>query len=179
MKKLLLSLSVILSIIMLSIADENEVFENFSEEYIHSSISEDTLLIIKYRKITEEDTIFRNKNFSAERIKKFIQKENKHIDDYNKKLELFFSEYYTHPFKIIEEEDLSKYPVAKFPFVYNRNLEMKDRTHFAYSRYFLNRDKEITYENINLYTYHPRERVLVDKDIIIALSNFLYQEESK
>lgn len=179
MKKLLLSISVILGILIPSIAEEKDVFEEFSEEYIHTNISKDTLLIIKYRKVTAQDSIFKNKNFTAEKIEHFIQKENKHIEDYNQKLVLFFTEYYTHPFKIIEEEELQNYPVAKYPYVYHRNLEIKDKTHFAYSRYFTNREEKLTYESINLYTYHSWERVLVDKDIIIALSNFLYKENLK
>ncbi len=178
MKKIIVILTITLGFVCFAQDYVKEDFEEFSEEYVSREVKNDTLLILKYRELSADEAIFNQDPVKHKVLLKFVHKENIRIELYNYKLEKVFADYYSFPYKIIDEKDLKNYPSSKYPFLYKRYAQVRNNHFVSYSRFFMNRRDKKLYKDLNLFTNHRRERLLVEKDVISALDYFLLEEET-
>lgn len=155
-----------------------DVFEYFSEEYVSSDVQHHTLLVLKYRELSVDEAIFNQDPVKYKVLLKFVSKENAKMDEYNRKLERLFKRRYEFPYKIIDEKELVNYSSEEYPFLYKRYAQIKNEEFIAYSRFFMNRKEKKLYKDLNLFASNQRERLLVEKDIVYALNDFLIYGDS-
>ncbi len=161
--------------ITLTKANNDKIFEYFSEKYGNSEIKQDTLLIVEYKTLDINDPMFTQTNIGKDILAEFIANENKNIKSYNENLKKIFKKYYDYPYKIVQEEDLINFPASQYPYVYKRYINTKNGKELYYTRFFMSREEKVSYEDINLNSDRFRARLLIEKDIVLALNDFLME----
>lgn len=172
MKKLCLFTLYLLTISYFSLGYNPDIFEKFSSKHVNKNIKHDTLLIVKYEKLSIDNPIFSNMKLSKKVLVEFIESENKKIDKYNEGLTKMFHKNYGYNFLIIDNKELKNYSSEEYPYVYKRYIDYQNQE-LVYLRYFMNRKEKIIYNDIYLFSKTTRGKSLVEKDIILALHDFI------
>ncbi len=151
----------------------NNNFEYFSEKYVNFEIKQDTLLIVEYKTLNINDPVFTQINIDKKKIEEFIEKENEKIRLYNANLHKIFKKHYDYPYKIVQERELINFPSSQYPYVYKRYVDTKNGKDLSYTRFFMSRKGKVLYDDIKLYSHRFRKRLLIEKEIVLALNDFL------
>lgn len=161
----------------ISFAQEDDIFEHFTEEYGSPNIKNYTLLVLKYRPVVENEPGFAQDTINPKTLAKFVKKENELIEKHNQDLKAALADY-PYPYLLIDEKELANYPSSEYPFAYKRYPHVKKVDFIDYSRFFINRKDKKIYKEINLYSSSTHARFGVEKDIIYALSDFLEENSN-
>merc|ERR1711935_886355 len=81
--KYILTVIFLINIGLVIKANNDNIFEKFSPQHIDVEIKQNTLLILKYKMLDINDSIFEKISVDKKSIEKFIENENKKIKKYN------------------------------------------------------------------------------------------------
>lgn len=175
---------ILFSVIQFAVGLSQET-EFLSSPHLSSDTKNHTLLVFRFEYLDSADVYFdkRNRLVDPKKTQKYIDFENGHIRGHNKHLDHIF-EHYNYEYKLINEDDLSDYPVDEYPFVLQhdvvklvkRNSHKSKNGFYSYTFHFYNRKTGRNYRDINFYS-HSVWKVL--KMIVDDMNFFLGGDSEK
>lgn len=171
-------------LMLLTLSGYSQQLEHITSKHVDPLVRKTTLLVIKYEPHKAADFKFRSKKVSLEETEKFLQKENERLAKLNNQLVGILKKY-DYNFLLISAKDLKNFPNKdRYRFILDHSLVKLVGTNvlnsfqdgFTYSYYFIDRQTDKKFQDINLYFPSTGK---AEKIIILELNDFLEEAERK